>query len=131
MSIQIHINVSELDMPTSHDAGIIRCVTQFELSKWVEWHQEAEALFLWHQHRVEARPCDIDVEFLSVNRLEKYPMKDCDPTMVCLSRALEWKDPMLLLFQPGWNPQAIIRARAAKAFLEQLPDDWPLVLFIV
>jgi hypothetical protein len=133
MSVQIHINVSNTDESTARDRGMLYCDTRLTLSKWVEWDVEiaANQLRLWHKFPVIARPIDLPVRFLVVDKIETMVPKNCDHTTMFFSRTNEWKTEGLVLYKPGWNSSSILRAKSVMAYLRELPDDWPLLLLLI
>lgn len=95
--------------------------TRFELEAWCTWVLSditANAIVI-------RRP----IEVPWVNKTELRDLADQDHSCTWVVEA--WVLKCLKFHRPEWHPARVMRSKAVSAYLNELPDDWPVVVYYI
>lgn len=125
MSSYIHIHPC-----CSEDLSVqIRSDDLLTLSKFVDWKSDQETLAIMGKD-VPCEPITLPINCTWIGSgYETRSPKDIDPICTKLVRARSLKG--IHFYEDSWNKNLIAYAKAIQAFLESLPDNWPVVLYII
>lgn len=113
--------------PIDSAPGFDRYYSQvkFELDSWCTW--------VLKDITENSKLINLPVHISWVNRMEiryPYPMENCfDPDCTFLVDA--WVVKTMKFHRDEWHIQRAIRSKAISAYLNELPDDWPVIVYYV
>ncbi len=95
--------------------------TKFELDSWCTW-----VLKPIIEESVSPR---LPVEVMWVNKVERREVQDIDPGHTWITTAGVLKK--CKFHSDDWHPTRVARSKAISAYIAELPDDWPFVVYYV
>lgn len=94
---------------------------RFELDSWCTWVMGD----IIPNSLVIQRP----IEAPWVDKIELRELDEQDHSCTWVVEA--WVLKCLNFHRPEWHPARVVRSRAVSAYLNELPDDWPVVVYYV
>lgn len=95
--------------------------TRFELDSWCAW--------VLDDITPNSVPIRRPIEVPWVNKTELRDLDDQDHDCTWVVEA--WVLKCLKFHRPDWHPTRVARSKAISAYLNELPDDWPVVVYRV
>ena len=144
MGSQIHLFISDLSAEDSKQEDgtyFYTCQTGFEFSKWCNWaflnhDQPGAGGVMWigthgdsRKIKAYAIPEGMRIEACWINKVEARSWCHEDDTMFRLTTADQLKG--IKWHEDDWHPSVVTHSKMATAAIESLPDDWPIIIYIV
>ena len=95
--------------------------TVFEPSSWCSW--------ILKDVIPNAKPITLPVHISWINKMELRNLDEMDQDCTWLVEA--WVLKTMKFHQDSWHPFTKIRSKAISAYFNELPDDWPVIVYYV
>ena len=95
--------------------------TVFELSSWCGW--------VLKDIVDNSKPITLPVHVSWINRMERRDVDEIDHEITWLVEA--WVLKTMKFHVDSWHPTRIVHSNAISAYLKELPDDWPVIVYYI